>query len=119
VIARDAFRDQPTLTGELVRLEPLGPAVLDGYVRLLADPEGRRMTGTHEEFPLESIERWLASRAAQYDRADWAAHDVRSGEFVGEKCGFVLEGRRRHALLWEGERYDALGMAVLRSDSRP
>jgi RimJ/RimL family protein N-acetyltransferase len=185
VIARDAFRDQPTLSGELVRLEPLGPAVLDGYVQLLADPEGRRMTGTHEEFTLESIERWLASRAAQHDRADWAAHDARSGEFVGEvvlhdfepdnesvgfrialagpqffgrgygtemtrlalgyaldvvglhrvelevyehnprarrvheKCGFVLEGRRRDALLWDGERYDALAMAVLRSDSWP
>lgn len=35
---------------------------------------------------------------------------------VYEKCGFVLEGRLRDALLWEGRRYDALTMAVLRTD---
>jgi RimJ/RimL family protein N-acetyltransferase len=30
-----------------------------------------------------------------------------------ERCGFEVEGRLRHALLWEGERYDALIMGIL------
>jgi RimJ/RimL family protein N-acetyltransferase len=185
VVPEDAFRDQPTLTGVRVRLEPLGPAVLQPYFRMLHDPEGRRMTGTHAEFTLEQTQRWLAGRGEQHDRADWAATDLASGDFVGvvvlhdlepenesvgfrialagphvygrgfgtemtrlvvgyaldavgvhrvelevythnprarhvyEKCGFVVEGRRRDALVWDGERYDVFGMAILRSDPRP
>lgn len=38
---------------------------------------------------------------------------------VYEKCGFVLEGRLRDALLWEGRRYDALVMSVLRTEPGP
>jgi RimJ/RimL family protein N-acetyltransferase len=38
---------------------------------------------------------------------------------VYEKCGFVVEGRLRDALLWEGRRHTALVMAVLRTDFRP
>ncbi|TCM44288.1 GNAT family N-acetyltransferase [Kribbella sp. VKM Ac-2568] len=33
-----------------------------------------------------------------------------------EKAGFVVEGVRREALLWEGERYDDIVMAVLAPD---
>lgn len=36
-----------------------------------------------------------------------------------ERCGFVLEGRLRQALSWQGRRYDAVVMAILRTDSRP
>ena len=35
---------------------------------------------------------------------------------VYEKCGFRLEGRLRHALLWEGQWHDELLMAILSSD---
>ncbi|UOY03806.1 GNAT family N-acetyltransferase [Blastococcus sp. PRF04-17] len=179
-----AFRDQPTLVGERVRLEPLGPTVLQAYWEMLQDPEGRRLTGTHAEFTLEQTEAWLRSRADQHDRADWAAVELATGTFVGEvvlsdldpdngsvgfrislagpavfgrgfgtemtrlvldhafdtiglhrvelevyahnprarrvyeKCGFVLEGRRRDALLWDGVRHDALLMGALRTDRR-
>lgn len=33
-----------------------------------------------------------------------------------EKCGFVVEGRERGALLWDGERVDAVLMGLLRAD---
>ncbi|MGI5121394.1 GNAT family N-acetyltransferase [Marinactinospora thermotolerans] len=33
-------------------------------------------------------------------------------------CGFVVEGRLRDALLWEGRRHDALVMAALEGDFR-
>ena len=35
-----------------------------------------------------------------------------------EKCGFRVEGRRRDALLWDGERVDVLDMGILRTDPR-
>jgi RimJ/RimL family protein N-acetyltransferase len=181
----DAFRDQPVLPGERVRLEQLGPAVLDAYWAALNDPEGKRLTGTHADFTRQQAERWLASRAGQTDRADWAAISVADGSYLGEavlndldpdngvcgfrialagphlygrglgtemtrlvlghafdtvglhrvelqvyafnpraqrvyeKCGFRVEGRRREALLWDGERVDVVDMGILRSDPRP
>jgi len=35
-----------------------------------------------------------------------------------EKCGFVLEGVERHALLWEGQWVDQFKMALLLTDPR-
>ena len=45
VTASDVFRDQPVLTGKLVRLEPLTLAVLEDYLAALAEPEVYRLTG--------------------------------------------------------------------------
>ncbi|GAB3547925.1 GNAT family protein [Arthrobacter tumbae] len=36
-----------------------------------------------------------------------------------EKCGFRVEGRLRDALLWNGERIDAVVMGMLATDPRP
>ncbi len=36
-----------------------------------------------------------------------------------EKAGFTVEGRRREALLWDGERVDAVSMSILARDPRP
>lgn len=38
---------------------------------------------------------------------------------VYEKCGFVLEGRQRDALRWDGRWHDAITMAILATDPRP
>jgi RimJ/RimL family protein N-acetyltransferase len=182
--ASDAFRSQPTLIGEVVRLEPLTTAVLDGYLVGLADPDVSRFTGSHEQFERAPIEQWLATRADQHDRADWAVISIADGAFLGEavingldtanssanyriwlggphifgrgygtettrlvvdyaldvvglhrlsltvftfnprarrvyeKCGFVVEGRRREVLYWDGAWHDELIMAVLASDPR-
>jgi len=37
---------------------------------------------------------------------------------VYEKCGFVVEGVHRDAILWEGKRYDSVLMSVLATDPR-
>jgi RimJ/RimL family protein N-acetyltransferase len=37
---------------------------------------------------------------------------------VYRSCGFAVEGRMRDSLLWDGRRYDALLMAVLRNGFR-
>jgi RimJ/RimL family protein N-acetyltransferase len=38
---------------------------------------------------------------------------------VYEKCGFVVEGRLRDALLWQGSWHDSLVMSIVQTDSRP
>ena len=182
VIGTDVFRDQPTLTGERVRLEPLTSAVQEDYLASLKDPEVQRLTGSHGDFDDAEVARWLATRQDHHDRADWAAVRIADGAFLGEavinqldvanasanyriwlgsahldrgygteitrlvvdyalsvglhrlslgvydfnprarrvyeKCGFVLEGRLRDALRWDGEWHDELIMSVLASDPR-
>jgi RimJ/RimL family protein N-acetyltransferase len=176
------FRDQPTLIGERVRLEPLTSAVQEDYLATLQDPEVQRLTGSHDAVDSDQVERWLATRQDHDDRADWAAVRIADGAFLGEavinlldvdnasanyrillgsphlnrgygteitrlvvdyalsmglhrlslgvydfnprarrvyeKCGFVLEGRLRDALRWDGQWHDELIMSVLASDTR-
>ena len=185
VIRADVFRDQPTLQGVLVRLEPLTEAVYEDYRVAMGDPEVTRLTGTHATFEHTEIEAWLRTRRNQHDRADWAIIRAQDGAFLGEavingldphnesanyrvwlagsavfgrgygseatrlvvdyaldevglhrltlevfdhnprarrayeKCGFIVEGRSRDALLWKGRWHDSLTMAILDTDPRP
>ena len=84
VTAPHVFRNQPVLTGRLVRLEPLTLAVLEGYVAALAEAEVRRLTGAPAAFDRPEIEAWLATRGEQHDRADWAVLRTQDGTFLGE-----------------------------------
>jgi RimJ/RimL family protein N-acetyltransferase len=38
---------------------------------------------------------------------------------VYAKCGFIVEGRHRDALHWDGQWHDAISMAILATDPRP
>ena len=84
VLTPDLFRDVPVLTGSGVRLEPLGPAVLEDYLVGLADPEVRRLTASRHRFERDAVARWLATRSDHADRADWAVHRRVDGRFLGE-----------------------------------
>jgi RimJ/RimL family protein N-acetyltransferase len=83
-VRADLFREQPVLTGELTRLEPLTVAVLEDYLVGLTDPELARLTGTHASFDRAQTQQWLATRAEQHDRADWAVLRRSDGAFLGE-----------------------------------
>lgn len=84
MIASDFFRDQVTLETEHLRLEPLGPQHFEGSWAALQDEESRRLTGTHQTFTEPQIRAWLASRADEHDRADWALIRKSDGAFAGE-----------------------------------
>jgi RimJ/RimL family protein N-acetyltransferase len=84
MIALDVFRDQPVLTGQRIRLEPLTPAVLEDYLTAMADTEVSRLTGTHAMIDRPTTETWLATRQEHHDRADWAAIRAADGAFLGE-----------------------------------
>ncbi|MCO1656487.1 GNAT family N-acetyltransferase [Pseudonocardia sp. S2-4] len=182
MVPADVFRDRSVLHGEHVRLEPLGPAVLEDYLRALDDPEVRRSTGSHTVADRTTVERWLASRHEHHDRADWAVVRAADGAFLGEavlndldpdngscnfrillggphqgrgygteavrlavgeafarglhrvslgvfefnaraqrvyeKCGFVVEGRCRDVLHWDGRWHDEIVMSVLAGELR-
>jgi RimJ/RimL family protein N-acetyltransferase len=91
VIGTDVFRDQPTLIGERVRLEPLTSAVREDYLATLQDPEVQRLTGSHEGVDPGEVEWWLATRQDHHDRADWAAVRLADGAFLGEAVINLLD----------------------------
>lgn len=176
-----AVATTPTLTGERIRLVPLGPEHAQALFESLDDPESARLTGTHQTFTRDAVDAFCASRADQDDRLDWAIEDAVTGEYAGglavndvdadnetagfridlvekyrgrglgpeaielmlrhlfeevgvhrvglevyafnpraqrsyEKCGFVVEGRVRESLLWDGERVDTILMGLLKAD---
>lgn len=84
MLTRTAFRPQPTLTGELIRLEPLRSTVLEDYLVAVNDPDVRRFTGTHGSFDRQQIKDWLATRPEHHDRADWAVIRRADDAFIGE-----------------------------------
>ncbi len=67
-----------------IRLEQLGPDVIEPYLEMLADPEGRRLTATTARFDRAQILDWLSTRASVSNRRDWAIKDAATGEFLGE-----------------------------------
>ena len=84
MIDPDFFRDQATIETDRLRIEPLGPQHFDGSWAALQDAETMRLTGTHTEFTEDQIRRWLASRADEHDRADWAIIRRSDGAHLGE-----------------------------------
>ncbi|MBP6187107.1 MAG: SprT-like domain-containing protein [Rhodoluna sp.] len=72
------------LQGVLVNLVQLDEAVLEPYLEMLSDPEGRRLTATKEVFSRTQIVEWLSSRKNSQGRSDWAIMEKATGEFAGE-----------------------------------
>jgi len=88
---------KPTLTGERVRLVPLGAQHADPLHTKLGDAEGRRMTGTHRNFTLADIQAWCASRAEQPDRLDLAIESLDGEEFIGELALLKVDQHNENA----------------------
>lgn len=74
----------PTLIGDSVRLQALDSQVLEPYLEMLADPEGRRLTATTAAFTRTQIIDWLSSRSESPSRFDWAIFEKATDEFAGE-----------------------------------
>ncbi|GAA1694815.1 GNAT family protein [Fodinicola feengrottensis] len=85
------FVRQPILTGERVVLEPLTIDHLDGEVAMLADPQVRRLTGTHQTFTEERIRKFLLTRPDQHDRADYAVLHQPDRAYLGSLALFDLD----------------------------
>jgi RimJ/RimL family protein N-acetyltransferase len=96
-----SFDHQPVLTGERVRLRPFREDDLDQLWAMLAEPVGRRLTGTHATFTREQAERWYRTRHEHTDRLDLAIATVEGDTCIGEvvlheldpdnrSCGFRI-----------------------------
>ena len=81
---------KPTLTGRLVSLRPVTGDDTEHFLRILADPEVVRLTGSAnhsgpaEGLPRDKAREWYSTRVDQSDRLDLAVVDNQSGEVVGE-----------------------------------
>ena len=76
--------EKPTLQGEMIVLRPIRPDDADAMWDMLADPEGRRLTGTTATFTREQVADWCASRATAQGRYDFAVTASGDDEFRGE-----------------------------------
>ena len=88
---------EATLRGPRVTLRPLREADAEVMLRSTQDPEVRRLTGTHRVFTMADI----VDERAQKSYA---------------RSGFAVEGVKREALRWGGERHDVIMMAALAPD---
>lgn len=79
-----SFAVKPVLTGELVMLRPVSTADVDGLAELVANPEVRRLTGTHAHLSRARLKEWYATRAAHADRLDLAIVERATSRYVGE-----------------------------------
>ena len=84
VVDLQLLRHQPTLSGSLVRLEPMGPQHFDGLWPMFADDELRAGTGTLHEFTREQIRSGMAKARERHDRADWVIVRVEDDAVLGE-----------------------------------
>lgn len=91
MIPKDAFRDQPTLTTERLRLEQLGPQHYDDYWAMLQDQESARLTGTHGRHDPDFLRGWLTDRINQHDRCDWAIIRKDDDAFIGDTALLQLD----------------------------
>ena len=91
MLTDDALRSRPTLQGQRVVLRPLGPEHAEVFWRSLADPEIRRLTGTHTEFRRDQIDAWLADRSGHHDRLDCAIHRRTDDLYLGELALIELD----------------------------
>ncbi|MFI6498978.1 GNAT family N-acetyltransferase [Nonomuraea typhae] len=78
------FASKPTLTGDRVTLQPVGPEHVEGLVELCADPEVGRLTGshTHTDLSAEAALEWYSTRKDHPDRLDLAI--MAGAAYVGE-----------------------------------
>ncbi|TCO51997.1 hypothetical protein EV646_101993 [Kribbella antiqua] len=95
------FSYKPTLTGELVVLRPVDEGDYDALKAAMDDPDVIRFTGSRGEIGDEQARQWYRTRNDQTDRLDMAM------------AGFVVEGRLRDELYWDGEWVDSIVMSVL------
>ncbi|GIG22369.1 acetyltransferase [Cellulomonas chitinilytica] len=75
---------KPTLQGEMLVLRPIRADDADAMWDMLADPDGRRLTGTTATFTRPQVDAWCASRGTAEGRYDFAVTANGSDDFLGE-----------------------------------
>ena len=82
-----------TLTTARLRLVPMSVTYLDQVMEGLDNEDFRRLTGTHDNFTREDVERFLTAAVRSDERADWAILRSLDGIYLGE---VVLNELDRH-----------------------
>ncbi|MEU3710885.1 GNAT family N-acetyltransferase [Streptomyces catenulae] len=99
MIDASALDEKPVLTGERIRLVPLGVRHAAAYHAATEDPEIRRLTGSHREFTPAEIGAWCAGAVTRTGRLDLAVEDRESGRFLGDIALLDVDPDNAHATL--------------------
>ncbi len=81
---------QPTLSGRLVRLEPLGPEHFEGLWPMFAVDAGQADEGL-AEFTRAQVRSGMALARERHDRADWTVVRLADEVVLGEVVLFELD----------------------------
>lgn len=81
---------QPTLVGQRVRLEPLGPEHFEGLWTMYS-VAGEPWDGPLAEFTRAQVRSGMALARDRHDRADWTIVRVHDGAVLGEVVLFQLD----------------------------
>ncbi|HEY9293682.1 MAG TPA: GNAT family protein [Microlunatus sp.] len=106
-------RDHERVVGEVV-LNELDPGNDACSIRILIGSEGRNRGFGTEAMRLMTDHAFSQTDLYRLELEVYAFNP--RAQRVYEKVGFVQEGRRRAALRFDGERIDAVTMAILRPD---
>lgn len=87
------------LTGERVILRPYEPDDAQIILDSTNEPVGRWLTGTHNTFTLEQIQRYIANALKADDRAGFIILDAQTQERVGEVVLMQIDEDNRNAIL--------------------
>ncbi|QDP98568.1 GNAT family N-acetyltransferase [Microlunatus elymi] len=106
-------RDHDRLVGEVV-LNDLDPGNESCSIRILIGPAGRNR-GLGTEAMRLMVDHAFGTTQLHRLELEVYAFNPRA-QRVYQKLGFVHEGRRRAALMFDGERIDAITMSILRPE---
>ncbi|MFI9810585.1 GNAT family N-acetyltransferase [Saccharothrix variisporea] len=100
--------DRPTLTGEHVRLEPLGPHHAEGLLEAGKDPEIWRWLSVRQPRSLQEAQDMVAAILDDPNRRAWAQIDPHTEEVAGTTSYYEIDPKHRGLYIgytWIGARW--------------
>lgn len=88
---------EQVLHGPRITLRTLAEGDVADMLRVVRDPELRRLTGTHRHFTETDLLSWTRSRAAAPGRYDWAVLGRADGRWLGDCALTDIDGDNRSA----------------------
>jgi N-acetyltransferase len=104
----DAWKHRPTLPGDRVRLEPLGPEHAEGLFEAGSDPEIWTWLAVRRPTDVEGMHGIIDKSLSDESRLAWAQVDATTGEVAGTTSFYQIDSTHRILSIghtWIGKRW--------------
>ncbi|GAB3482669.1 GNAT family N-acetyltransferase [Amycolatopsis cihanbeyliensis] len=95
----EEWHRHPTLTGDRVRLEPLGTRHAEGLYRAGRDPGVWTWLSSHQPTDVAGSRAQIEHVLAEADRLAWAQIDTRTGQVAGTTSYYQIDPAHRNLLI--------------------